>query len=1209
MIIRYKVLIERTLDMDIRVHPLVRALHDNVVTAIPPNFVIPDAFVFTLRDAEALRDSSIFAKDETKSLFQVFDFDNENKQAHTLFVGSDVRAVARTSEEINRPLSDARIQKSVHVDSVSLPEMDQFITISIDPSLWEKQRVADFPMGVSYTLVLGIDSAQYALPYFGERNYKELHRTFAKSTCLPIPVVLKSGSTTLPLSIAYQCTFILLLTYSTTLTFNIKPINITSSGVLFSLYIDGVLTRASGSEANPIASHAQYDYDIYLERGMHIVTFRSAQVVRDIASNPTILSDLTMLYINNNPASTEFLNSIGVKVYALPQMDIEPPVQLSESELVAPSTVTNSEELLDAFTEFPVVTLIRAGAYELQNKFLNTRTTENKIKIQCRNTILDTTEETISFTKHDLIQLWKETTGNEIEDAVVKLANKCIAPCNETDYTCSSGYISEYLGGGVFINSEDTITIERADKEKLHLEELVLYTQTTDDSVTLLLKFEEPEQPIHEIYEALTCSTLIEKKLNLTDEATIELKLATASNERTTAHILQFDFQIRCNRISIKMEETEEKDDGSLADKAKVRVNLVTYDKLKNYCYSLSNIQTKISDKNLRPTKFDDITSIPAIFKPELVRQDMKLLTSYIMFSIHGAPPSFTTYGYYYVIENHDDYASAGAICTSTYGIPKDIAQIGIFDDEEKTMPLDWAFAIYNHETNTIEPADFTELRIKLKNEGTSAVTNPTVQFYLPNYGYAWTSSSGYTCGITKEGAKTDQLSEWNTYWVRYTHAGTINPGDEVEVTFTRASSFSPISNVGDPITPDILVIPLTSFTHATLINYTLNPGRNRIFTLEDSSNPPNTTATYNLIKTPVVGRLLLRNIAGGSSDFEVMVDLADLMGKYGRLPLQAVNARTREPLETVGINRDGTPTKSFSQWDGTVLAIKGIIDQEILPIDFIFGDFSTNPTTFMGETIRGLIAYYPLADASLKDKTPRNWDGEFKNAAPTTDKEGSPNRATYFDGTTVGVIPHVLHTATMVVTFWFKTNQDGGLFCLSKDLGPSSDTNFDIYIQGGVLKFRYNGEEFVTPATVTDDSWHFCAVLASPHIGCRIYLDGSQIYENPHLLKFQGLNDFYESTLIGFAHDAYFTGSMNEVRIHRTVMNDALIKHLQRIYDLYVPKNVIFNWQEYKTDDLLMVRPTGIVTSLYDTLDAIGQPFWVYKYAGVSGVVKQLVT
>lgn len=1209
MIIRYKVFIERTLDVDIRVHPLIKELHDKVIQTIPPNFLIPDAFVFTLRDASALKNTEIFAKDETKSLFQVFDFDDETKQAHALFVGSDVKAVARTSEEINRPLADTRIQKSIHLDTVSLPELDEFVAISIDPALWERQQVADFPMGVSYTISMGIDGARYALPYFGPENYRELHRTFARSTCLPIPVVLKAGSTELPLSIAYQCTFILLLTYSTTLTFNIKPLDIAGSGVLYSLYIDGVLARASGNTDNPIAPYAQHDHDIYLERGMHVVTFRSAQVVRDLPSNPTVLSDLAILHINNNPVATEFLSSIGIRVHALPQLDVEPPDNLSEGELVAPSTITNSEELLDAFTEFPVVTLIRAGAEQIKNRFLNTRTTENKIKISHGSAVLSNSEETISFTKHDLLNTWQEIVWDMPEDVTVKLANKCIPPCNETDYTCSSGFISEYLGSGTFVNSEETIIIERADKEKLHLEELVIYTQTSRDEVSLLLKFEEPEHPINEIYEALTCSTLIEKKLNLTDEASIELKLSTSNDARTTIHVIKFGFQLRCSKISIRMEETEERADGQLLDSAPTRVNLVTYDRLKNYCYALSSVQTKITDKKLKPVKFADITSIPAVFKPELVRQDMKLLTSYIMFSIHGAPPAFTTYGYYYVLENHDSYPTTGALCTSIYGIPKDTTQIGAFADEEKTSPLEWAFAIYDHETGTISPADLTQLRIKLRNDSTSTITNPTVQFYLPNYGFAWTTPSGYTCGITKDGTKTDQVSEWNTSWVRHTYNGSINPGDEVEITFSRATAFDAVSNVGDTITEEVTVLPLTSFTHAVLVNYTLNPGQNKLFILEDTTNPPNTTATYNLIKTPVVGRLLLRNVAGKTSDFEIILDLADLLGKYGRLPLRAVNARTRESLETIGINRDGTPAISFSQWNGTSLAIKGTIDQEILPIDLIFGDFSTDISAFMGETIRGLVAYYPLENASLKDKTPRNWDGEFLNATPTTDKNGTTNRATYFDGTTVGIIPHALTTATMAVTFWFKTNQDGGIFCLSKNLGPSSDTNFDIYIQGGLLKFRYNGEEFATPVTVTDDNWHFCAIFVSPHVGCRIYIDGNQVYENPNLIKFQGLNDVYESTLIGFAHDSYFVGSMNEVRIYRTIMNDALIKHLQRIYDLYVPKNVIFSWQEYKTEDLLMVRPTGIVTSLYDTLDTVGQPFWVYKYAGVSGVVKQLVT
>jgi len=1216
-ILKWKVAIERNFDVDLRAHPRVQDLCDQELKAIPPNFLLPDNFVFTLRDTEYLKDTSTFSKLEAPSLFQVFDFEPSTGRAHAVFVGPSLRAVGDTSRSLNKPLADVHIVKSTHAAAISLPEADEFIPIVVDPELYDTKLVSDLLPGISFTATYWPEEVDYSLNAFKEENLYQLYRTALESACLPIVLQINTSGGSIDIDVCYQITCLVLAVYSGTYNFKITPIRqrTSSTSIQYLLAVDGEAVAVSGTPANPFAPWGEVEVPLYLERGLHVLTFRSNQ--RNLAGAPAV--DPCILKINDQPFSVQNAYTAGLRLFALPLGDPTMKLSLVE-ELLAPSAI-DSMELADALAlDFPVLILIRAGSEALTQTFAQTKVYENnlgvgKLSLNESNEILNATTGFQEFPRLDRAVFKKilEAKGIDEDPTSALIMADCFDPCGD----CGSG-VEVKEGAGVMCSSNEAYILARTDDQPLSFHELSIFVQLPilSTNVTIFVEFAEPNISPGEIVGAIAETNVDSVEIDIENPGTIRLNATYPQPDLgddllnltvPALYTLKFKKQIKCQKIKIYTREVTEEPNGSFILTDNCRINAITRDYFGEYCLAQTRSHTqKLIDAtgalSHEGIDLEDIAAIPALFKPENLRGDMKL-TDYIIFGIRGPKPDYSQLGVYYKLESNDE--KEGAVTLSFHQTPVQKTQKGVYADIHRTTPLPWAFALFDHATGEIQPSDMQLLRIEVTNEGDTAVTNPTFEIFLPNYGQAWTAPGCYTCGITKAGEKTTSPTDWS--WVRVTYQGTVDAGASITLDFTPGD-FSAVENVGDELTQSIFVRPLTSSLHAVLVKSEIRPGENTFYLFDDPGTP-NLAETYELIKKPIVGRLFVQNTCGYETPFEIHLDLAEMLGRFGRVPLEARNARTKEPLEIIGLDEFGVPTKSFLQWKGTRVAIKGVAPQEGLLIDLIPGDFSQDEIAFMGDTIVGLLALYHMGAQNLLDASGRNWHGELRYALPVDDKNGNAEQATQFTGGSFGVIPHLITAPTFSVSLWVNTSAlDTGILCASKDLGPGGDTDFDLYLEGGVLKHDFKGETLSSETTIADGEFHHIVVSMSPVSGRRIYIDGELKAWDQDGTKYTGLGPDYVCTVAGYAKGLYFDGVLDELRLYARDLAPPIVKHLYRIYDLHIPKRTMFTWRDFQNDGLLILRPVGTVTSLYDRLETTGQAYWIYKYAGIPGVVKQLV-
>lgn len=139
----------------------------------------------------------------------------------------------------------------------------------------------------------------------------------------------------------------------------------------------------------------------------------------------------------------------------------------------------------------------------------------------------------------------------------------------------------------------------------------------------------------------------------------------------------------------------------------------------------------------------------------------------------------------------------------------------------------------------------------------------------------------------------------------------------------------------------------------------------------------------------------------------------------------------------------------------------------------------------------------------------------------------------------------------SFTIDVWVKTSVDKGLqVILDKRSGVS--TGYHLFLSGGRVGFRWNGLNFIEPASgpnVADGQWHFIAVTVARCAGAigRLYVDGSEVHSftppATSLVNTAKLQIGRRDPALGAI---YFKGCLDELEIFKRALSAA---ELQAIY------------------------------------------------------------
>jgi hypothetical protein len=217
--------------------------------------------------------------------------------------------------------------------------------------------------------------------------------------------------------------------------------------------------------------------------------------------------------------------------------------------------------------------------------------------------------------------------------------------------------------------------------------------------------------------------------------------------------------------------------------------------------------------------------------------------------------------------------------------------------------------------------------------------------------------------------------------------------------------------------------------------------------------------------------------------------------------------------------------------------------------------------TTDLGQ---GLVAQY-LFDGNALDGSGNGLHGVVNAAVATTDRFGNPTGAMYFNGSAWARVEHVpsLNSFPITVSAWFRsTAQNPGHIVTKYENGtwngwglgvqklhrqPNSGSGYYLASRSSAVISEYDGyPTFEAGQDLNDGAWHQLVMVVDQASG-RLYLDGvladEQIWRGTPSAPTAAWPMYfghYSHTFAPYAENAYFTGSIDDVRIYDRALSAA---------------------------------------------------------------------
>ena len=245
-----------------------------------------------------------------------------------------------------------------------------------------------------------------------------------------------------------------------------------------------------------------------------------------------------------------------------------------------------------------------------------------------------------------------------------------------------------------------------------------------------------------------------------------------------------------------------------------------------------------------------------------------------------------------------------------------------------------------------------------------------------------------------------------------------------------------------------------------------------------------------------------------------------------------------------------------------------------------------------------GLVAYYPF-NGNANDESGNGHNGTVNGATLTTDVNGKPNSAFYFDSDWIAIPnnPDFIMSSFSIAAWvkWTGGPMDYGNAIVGNYSGDGSPQQQHYGLRmystspGNGFFYYDDASEFdyvQSNLTFNDGGWHFVVGVLSAGASAKIYIDGvlDGIDTSSIPTKIIPAEDLYiGSEIQSVQGDGYpWRGSIDEVRLYNRALS---ADEIQELYSLHVHKiQIMMEFQIIRTTVLMftiLTRPILITMAL----------------------------
>jgi len=229
--------------------------------------------------------------------------------------------------------------------------------------------------------------------------------------------------------------------------------------------------------------------------------------------------------------------------------------------------------------------------------------------------------------------------------------------------------------------------------------------------------------------------------------------------------------------------------------------------------------------------------------------------------------------------------------------------------------------------------------------------------------------------------------------------------------------------------------------------------------------------------------------------------------------------------------------------------------------------------------TASNLVAYYPF-NGNANDESGNGNNGTINGATLTTDRNGTPNSAYYFDGISnyISILDNpninVQASQSFSISFWAKHDAyNNAIYMISKYKGSFGEPSYAIGT--GSYGDSYSWFEF-TPSNgienrgnidLNNPNWHNITTVFKSGISVTIYVDGVLDISKPTTYTGSIIN--LRNLTIGCGSNLaqFYKGSIDEIKIYNRALTDSeilnetlavAIEKLNKKLNFYVNNNIL---------------------------------------------------
>lgn len=1160
----------RKFDTDVRLSPSVADIYDIVVDIVLPNYVYYDIAVYYVRKVEALTDPFSTSKEDTTSFFSMYEHTNDT--IASTYVSTNLKVMQKLSETMLKPVSRFTSVKPVSATSMTGSGTDDYVALDFkDIAAYDTLEIVR--SGLSFVMTSVTPDMQYPSNIDQFVDYVDV--TNVRWAGITDAIDIPGNNETQDYCSFYYGIF--KITNDATYYFKFQA----SSCGTFDI------DRIQVFDQWVINNTDEQETSVQLTKGYH--TFLIRQYGTAASTN-----DVVHLYVKEEDVdpwlsfSVSNASSVGIELLSFP---VRKHLIVSQgSEFVREPYAIHNVSLDSLYLKQyrPTIVLARKYSALLQNEFMRIfyyRAPDN-VK---HSTLLEGTIDQLHTNVYDLGR-----TGHGV-----------VFDCNLSNV--NSPYVTYEYTTPVYMSQFEMTDTVVYDNTSYSGKQCKGFTFSIVDEKSLRLQS-------HCLIDCIDLDNCVNVEYIFTN--TDDTTYVTVYKEDIIGPtIIVFKNAMLITQITLRDPIIGGLEWGQVTafrvyGKASELVKLI------DNKGEESVIET-VENNRLLSVDYDDIGFIPSVFDHKNIPPDVQYGSEFLMFClvVSGDTGSIDILGNIYSIQNNANaavYNEDYILHTGQLNIA-DSRYFDVYTYTDRAQVYDFTYLCYNNVSGSIQQTDYTSITITITNNDSTALSNYEFDAVVPNIGVGYTAADSSLnnvpiAAVLSDNTLTDDVTLWDTNTVRIVVQDVPFEGTETVVltqgSFTAPGSVSGATGGIYSISTDLLQLPLI----ITRIPNIQAGAQDDVYILQENTVPTiNNIQIYDVPAFITLGTVLVTDYSGENRvNVEVTIDVSSITHLY-TCPLRVYDAVTREPVDTVGINLDGSVVNDYTLWDGYQISFKipelsGALSKLFL---IRIHEFAGTTSTFIHEIQTDMVANYHFSGSLVNniDSSVGVDNGVFYNA----DKEFSYYSAVEFINNGTARLTQSTNVTDFTFSFWFKTvDYDSGLCCFAQEdtlPAATTDLSFTIDAQGYLKCTIHNTPNIELKAQnklYTDNQWHHVVLTFEDSVGINLYVDKLLLDTDVSISSRQITTTYL---YLGWA-DQYSVCAIDELRVYTKVLSLVDIEVLYTVFT-GIYNDIAVRFEESSN----IIEATSMLTSLFDLSASDGTPLYIYKYININEAIVRWIT